>query len=308
MAKSAAAKTWALPLRSDGQRYSLAPISAPTAIARTVDSPTQITLQASGGASALGSNTGYRYRRGGVLLNSNATASAFVDTGLSSNVTYLYTATLVDSAGNESDWSATFSATTPVGTDVTPPTTPVIAAAGLSASTIRVSIVTPSTDAGSGLRDYTLQTSISSSGPWTDLLTGVQAASFPYTHSGLSANVTRFYRLVATDVALNQAISAIVSATTLASGGAGTINLSWNAPTQMEDGTAVANLAGFILQAGAYKGDVRVQITLLQPSATNYQWSDPAFVSGSTWYLRVIGLTTSGAQSLPSADVIKAVP
>lgn len=216
--KAVQSRVWALPIRSDGQRYSNPPITPPTAIARTVNSATQITLQASGGASSLGSNTGYRYRRNGVLLNSNATASAFADSGLTAATAYNYTATLVDSAGNESDWSAEFSATTNASSDTVPPNAPTISATAASASTIVVSLVTPSTDSGSGLRDYTLQWAISASGPWNNLQAAIQSSAFPITHSGITAATQRFYRLMAFDNVGNSSTSAVVSATTPATG------------------------------------------------------------------------------------------
>jgi hypothetical protein len=220
MPKAVNQRTWGLLLRSNGQRYSNPPITPPTAIARTVDSSTQITVQASGGASSLGTNAGYRYRRDGVLLNANATSSALVDSGRAAGTTYNYTATLVDSSGNESDISIAFSSTTTASSDTIPPTVPVISAQTLSASTIRISLVTPSTDAGSGFRDYTLQWSISPSGPWNDLSVGIQAATFPVTHAGLTSNTQRFYRLNAFDNVGNTASSVTVNATTNSSGGA----------------------------------------------------------------------------------------
>lgn len=220
MTKAVAGKSWGLTLRSDGQRYSAPPITPPTAIVRTVDSSTQITLQASGGASGIATTAGYRYRRNGAVLNQTPRTTSYADTGLSAATQYVYSATQVDQNGNESDVSTNFAATTASASDSTAPTAAVIAAQALSASTIRVSLTTPSTDSGTGLRDYTLQWSISSSGPWNDLQTALQSAGFPVTHSGLTASTQRFYRLVAFDVAGNSSNSAVVSATTSASGGA----------------------------------------------------------------------------------------
>lgn len=221
MAKAAVQKTWALPLRSDGQRYSRSPISPPTAIARTVNSATQVTLTASGGSSSLGTNTGYRYRRNGALLNASPTADPYVDTGLTANTTYQYTATLIDSAGNESAISEAFAATTSTTSDTVPPTVAVITATASSASTIVIGLTTPSTDAGSGFRDYTLQVAIAAGGPWNALQTGISSAAFPITHTGLTPASTRHYRLVAFDQVGNSSISGVVNATTLASDAAG---------------------------------------------------------------------------------------
>lgn len=223
MSKAVAGKVWALPLRSDGQRYSKAPITAPTAIARTVDSATQITLQASGSASGLGTISGYKYFRDGAPINQSSTASPLVDSGRTAATLYTYTAVAVDSAGNQSESSAAFTATTSATSDTVPPTVAVISAQVLSANSIRVSLVTQSTDASSGLRDYTLQWSISASGPWNDLQVAVQGAIFPYTHAGLTASTQRFYRLRAFDNVGNVSTSAVVNATTLADAGGGTV-------------------------------------------------------------------------------------
>jgi hypothetical protein len=217
VAKAVNSKTWAIPIRSNGQRYSAPPVTPPTAIGRTVDGATQVTLLATGGASSLGDNAGYRYRRDGVLLNAVATASAYINSGLTAGTTYSYTATLVDSAGNESDVSAAFVAVTPVSSDTIAPTVAVISAQPLSQSTIRVTLLTPSTDAG-GFRDYTLQSSNTASGPWADVIAALQAASFPYTHAGLPASTLRYFRLLAFDTVGNSSTSAVVNATTLSSG------------------------------------------------------------------------------------------
>jgi hypothetical protein len=219
VAKLANARLWGLPLRSDGNRYSAPPISAPT-VAAVVNSASQITVTASGGASSLGSITGYRYRRNGIVVNQTPSASPLVDTGLFASTQYFYTATAVDSAGNESVPATVVSATTQSSADTTAPTAPAISATALSASTIRIALTVASTDSGgSGFRDYTLQSAIAAAGPFTDLVTAMAGAAFPYTHSGLPGSTTRYYRLRAFDNAGNNSTSAVVSATTDAAAG-----------------------------------------------------------------------------------------
>lgn len=217
--KAANARIWGLPLRSDGNRYTVPPISAPT-VGAVVNSSSQITVTASGAASSLGSIAGYRYRRNGVVVNQTPSGSPLVDTGLFASTQYFYTATAVDSVGNESVPATVVSATTQSSADTTAPTAPAITATALSASTIRIALTVASTDSGgSGFRDYTLQSAIAAAGPFTDLVTAMAGAAFPYTHSGLPGSTTRYYRLRAFDNAGNSSASAVVNATTSAAAG-----------------------------------------------------------------------------------------
>lgn len=100
---------------------------------------------------------------------------------------------------------------------------------------------------------------------------------------------------------------ALFTGTFLAAGGSAVV-LTWEMPTLNEDGTPVnpAEIASLILQAGTYPGGVTLQKSIPAP-ATSHQWVDALFASG-TWYFRVIAVHTSGAQSLPSAEIVKTLP
>lgn len=156
---------------------------------------------------------GYDVERNGAVIAIDVPTTSYVDTGLSSGATYTYRVRARDNAGNVSAFSAARNITT---ADTTAPTVPVISAAALSSSELQVSLVTPSTDPGSGLRDYTLQVSNNGTSGWSDLATGLQAGSFPYTHGGLAASTQRYYRLRAFDNVGNASTSAVVNATTQA--------------------------------------------------------------------------------------------
>lgn len=158
---------------------------------------------------------GYDVERNGSVIATEVPTTSYVDTGLSSGATYTYRVRARDNAENVSAFSPSRNITT---ADTTAPTVPVISAAALSETQIRISLVTPSTDAGSGLRDYTLQVSSTGTSGWSNLATALQDASFPYTHGGLSAGTQRFYRLQAFDHAANSSTSAVVNATAQAAG------------------------------------------------------------------------------------------
>lgn len=158
---------------------------------------------------------GYDVERNGVVIATDVPVASYADIGLNAGTTYSYRVRARDNAGNVSAFSATRAITTP---DTTAPSVAVIAVAALSQTELQVSLVTPSTDTGSGFRDYTLQVSTNGTSGWTDLATALQAGSFPYTHGGLTAGTQRYYRLRAFDNVANSSTSAVVNATTQAQG------------------------------------------------------------------------------------------
>lgn len=131
------------------------------------------------------------YRAGGVVA-SGLTARTFTDTGLT-NGTYSYTVQSVNGNGAGPVSSA---ANVTIG-DVTAPTAPGISATAASSTTITVALVTPATDA-TGIARYELEWSATGTSGWTVLTT---SATFPYSHTGLSANTVYYYRARAIDSA-----------------------------------------------------------------------------------------------------------
>ncbi len=110
-------------------------------------------------------------------------------------------------------------ATFAISNDTAAPTVAAIAASALSSSSIQITLVTPSTDAGSGLSSYTLQRATNSSFSANLVnVTGLANGSFPYSVTGLNASTRYYFRLVALDLAGNSSTSASANATTQASG------------------------------------------------------------------------------------------
>lgn len=131
------------------------------------------------------------YRAGGVVA-SGLTARTFTDTGLT-NGSYSYTVQSVNGNGAGPVSSA---ANVTIG-DVTAPTAPGISATAASSTAITVALVTPATDA-TGIARYELEWSATGTSGWTVLTT---SATFPYSHTGLSANTVYYYRARAIDSA-----------------------------------------------------------------------------------------------------------
>jgi VCBS repeat-containing protein len=80
------------------------------------------------------------------------------------------------------------------------------------------------------------------------------------------------------------------------------ITLSWNAPSEREDNTAIAlsEIAGFKIYAGTTQGQYLGSITINDGSATNYTFEG---VTTGTYYFAMTTLDTDGRESQHSAEI-----
>ncbi len=217
MPKTPTPRTWALPLRSNGLRFSRAPITPPT-LSAVVDSSSQITVTASGSTSTLGTVSTYRWRRNGVLLNGGTpSASPLVSSGLSAGTLFQFSATAVDSAGNESALSNVVSATTTASGDSTAPSVPGSHNMSvINSNTLRSAWVASTDTGGSGLAGYLVERATSAGGPWTQVTPApITAATFD--HTGLPSSTTFFARVRAVDNAGNPSDYSLIASATTAS-------------------------------------------------------------------------------------------
>jgi serine protease len=139
------------------------------------------------------------------LLLSSAYADGTVDNG----ATYYYHVTAVDTSGNESQTSATVSAT-PRAPDTTPPAAP----AGLSATAGNGTVALDwSNNTEADLDGYIVYRATSASGPFAALNANPRGQS-AYTDSSVSNGTTYYYRVTAVDTSGNESVdSATVSGT-----------------------------------------------------------------------------------------------
>jgi hypothetical protein len=83
--------------------------------------------------------------------------------------------------------------------------------------------------------------------------------------------------------------------------GTASTTLSWIAPTQNNDGTALADLAGYVIYYGTSSRNYTNEIRISNPSVTTY------FVDGLTagrYYFAAKAFSTSGAESGYSAEAV----
>ena len=145
--------------------------------------------------------TGYRVLRGGTPV-ATISGTSYTDTGLSADTTYSYRVLAFDAAGNTSS-AASASATT-LGADTQPPTPPgSLTALALDASRVGLAWTVSSDNvAVTGYR-------VLRGGTVVAAVTGTS-----YTDTGLAANTTYGYQVVAVDAAGNASAPATASATT----------------------------------------------------------------------------------------------
>ena len=84
-----------------------------------------------------------------------------------------------------------------------------------------------------------------------------------------------------------------------AAAGPGTAAVSWVAPTENSNGTALTNLAGYYLYYGTDSSSLTESVQISNAKTLSYVVTGLA--SGNTWYFAVSSYTTAGQQSALSA-------
>ena len=176
--------------------------------------------------------------------------------------------------------------------------TPTANISGTPATTVtagsRYNFIPSASDSDGGALTF----SISNAPAWatfntkTGQLSGVPKASDAGTTSGIVITVAD-----GNATAALPPFSITVAAT--ATPGMGTARLSWVAPTQNSDGSALTNLAGYNIYYGTDSSALTQTIQVANAAALSYIVSGLA--TGTTWYFAVTSYTTGGQESAPSA-------
>ena len=193
---------------------------APTGLTAAADGQTEIDLSwtapsSDGGASISGyrievSTNGSSWSD--LVANTGSITTSYSHTGLTAGSTRYYRVSAINSAGTGSA-SNTDSATT----EAAPPTKPG-APTGLSATAdgqteIDLSWTAPSSDGGAVITGYRIEVSTGGSS-WSDLVADTVSTATSYSHTGLTAGSTRYYRVSAINSAGTGSASDTDSATT----------------------------------------------------------------------------------------------
>jgi hypothetical protein len=129
--------------------------------------------------------------------------------------------------------------------------------------------------------------------PWAsfDLATGKLQGTPKSSDVGTYANV----KITVTDGADDAELSAF--SITVQDVAPGSVELSWEAPTQNEDGSPLTDLAGYKVYWGTTPGEYPNSITIDNPSVMTYLVDN---LAPNTYYFVATAFNTEGAESAPS--------
>jgi len=181
--------------------------NAPTGVSATAQSSSSILISWSSVTGATSYNIEVRTTSTGTWSSlTTVSGTSYTHTGLSADTQRWYRVFAVNSAGTSSA-SSIVNATTQSG--VTIPNAPIdVTATAQSTSSIQISWKSVT-----GATSYNIEVRTTSTGTWLDLST-VSGAGTSYTHTGLSANTQRWYRVFAINSAGTSSASSTVDATT----------------------------------------------------------------------------------------------
>lgn len=128
----------------------------------------------------------------------------------------------------------------------------------------------------------------------TGRLTGTPTAADIATYSGLM--------IVASDGSSTTNLGPF--SITVTAAGSGTASLSWMPPNSNTDGSALTNLAGFVVLYGNEANDLTHSISITNPSISTYVVES---LTPGTWYFAVQAVNAAGVRSDASATASKTV-
>jgi Calx-beta domain len=138
---------------------------------------------------------------------------------------------------------------------------------------------------------------------WNDGESGAKTVTVPVMSAAAGKNFS--FALTSID---GQASFGTPAAATVAVGAAGsssgTVTLSWAAPTENTNGSALTNLAGYDIYYGTSPSALTQKVTINSVAVLSYVISD---LSSGTWYFEVKSVNTLGVQSVPSNPVSTSV-
>jgi fibronectin type 3 domain-containing protein len=258
--------------------------------------------------------TGYNVYRGtspgqesGTPVATNVTTTSFNDSGLTNGTTYYYTVKAVNAVG-----------TSPASNEAsaTPQATAPSAPSGLVASAgngqVVLSWTVPNSDGGTPITGYNVYRGTSPNGESsTPLASNVASSNFTDT---TAANGTTYYYTVkavnaaGTSPASNEASATPQAAVTVpsapqtltATGGNGTVQLSWSAPAS-NGGAAVT---GYNVYRGTSAGNESG--TPVATNVTTTSFTDNPLTNGTTYYYTVKAVNSAGTS--PASNEANATP
>ena len=292
---------------------------APTGLTATASGPTIINLSWTAPSNTGGADiTGYRIEVSpngtsnwtNQQANTRSTATTYAHTGLSATTTRHYRVRAINSV-NSGAPSNVANATTAVATVPGAPTGLTATADGQTI--INLSWTAPTDNGGAAITGYQIEVSPNGTDTWTNLEANTTATATTYAHTGLSAGVTRHYRVRAINSVGPGAVSATTSATTdtpnatvpaaptqltATAAGRTSINLSWTAPTN----TGGAAITGYQIEV-SNTGTANTWTNLVaNTQSTTTTYAHTGLSAGETRHYRVRAINSVGPGAVSSTS------
>ena len=301
---------------------------APTGLTATASGPTIISLRwtaptNTGGADITGyqievSPTGTVNTWTNLVANTRSTTTTYPHRNLLANTTWHYRVRAINSVGPGQP-STTDDATTGAATAPGPPTQ--LSATADGQTIINLSWTAPTNTGGAPITGYQIEVSPNGTSNWSDLEANTTATATTYAHTGLSAGMTRHYRVRAinsvgpgqpstTDDATTGAATAPGPPTQLSATADGQtiINLSWTAPSD----NGGAPITGYQIEVSP-NGTSNWSDLEANTTATATTYAHTGLSAGETRHYRVrainsvgpgaVSATTSATTDTPNATV-----
>jgi len=90
------------------------------------------------------------------------------------------------------------------------------------------------------------------------------------------------------------------SSRTASSASADSVTLSWSAPTENTNGSALTNLSGYVIYYGTSPSAMTQTIDINTVGMLTYVVDN---LSAGSWYFQIVAVNAAGVQSSPSATV-----
>ena len=232
------------------------------------------------------------------LVANTGTTTTYAHTGLSAGTTRHYRVSAINSAGTGTA-SSTANATTP--TEPGAPTSLTATASGTTDD--RPLVDRPGRQRW--LRHHRLQDrglAPPATPSWSNLVTNTNTTTTSYSHTGLAAGATRYYRVSAInangtgtasntdDATTDPGVAGAPTSLTATASGTSTINLTWNAPS--DDGGAA--ITGYKIEVSSNDGTSWSNLVANNTNTTTTSYSHTGLAAGTTRHYRVSAINANG--------------
>jgi hypothetical protein len=130
-------------------------------------------------------------------------------------------------------------------------------------------------------------------------------ASTPVASTPVASTPVAFTPVVSVPVTSTTPVASTSSSSSSSSGGTSgsateNVTLSWSAPTENTNGSALTNLSGYIIYYGTSASAMTQTIDINTVGMLTYVVGD---LSAGNWYFQIVAVNAAGVESSPSATV-----